>query len=329
MQKRKLGSEGLEVSAIGLGLMGMSQSYGQASERDDAESIKVIHAALDQGVNFLDTAEVYGPYTNEKLLGQALKGRRRDEVVVATKFGFRITDKPPHDTDSRPEHLKKVIDQSLTRLGLDYVDLWYQHRVDPNVPIEEVVGAMGEVVDAGKVRFLGLSEAGPETLKRAQRTRKISALQSEYSLWERGLEERIIPVLRELDIGLVAFCPLGRGFLTGEIKSFDQIPEGDYRRIDPRYQGENFQRNLDLVSIVESVAAHHNARPAPIALAWVLAQGDDIIPIPGTKRLKCLNENAQSVKVSLTESELKQLSAIAEKTSGPRYSPEQMAKVER
>ncbi len=329
MQKRKLGSEGLEVSAMGLGLMGMSQSYGQASERDDAESIKVIHAALDQGVNFLDTAEVYGPYTNEKLLGQALKGRRRDEVVVATKFGFLITDKPPHDTDSRPEHLKKVIDESLTRLGLDYVDLWYQHRVDPNVPIEEVVGAMGEVVDAGKVRFLGLSEAGPDTLKRAHKTRKISALQSEYSLWERGLEERIIPLLRELGIGLVAFCPLGRGFLTGEIKSFDQIPEGDYRRIDPRYQGENFQRNLDLVSIVESVAAQHNARPAQIALAWVLAQGDDVIPIPGTKRLKYLNENAQSVKVSLTENELKQLSAIAEKTSGPRYSPEQMAKVER
>lgn len=329
MQKRKLGTEGLEVGAIGLGLMGMSQSYGDASERNDAESIKVIHAALDQGVDFLDTAEVYGPYTNEKLLGQALKGRRRDEVVVATKFGFRITDKPPHDTDSRPQHLKKVIDESLSRLGLDHIDLWYQHRVDPKVPIEEVVGAMGEVVDSGKVRFLGLSEAGPDTLRRAHKVRKISALQSEYSLWETGLEERIIPTLRELGIGLVAFCPLGRGFLTGEIKSPEQIPEGDYRRIDPRYQGENFQRNLELVCVVEQVGAGHNARPSQIALAWVLSQGDDIVPIPGTKRLQYLNENAQAVNVSLSAAEREQLSCLAEKTAGPRYSPEQMAKVER
>ena len=287
LTKRKLGQQGLEVSALGLGCMGMSQSYGVP---DDAESVATIHRAIELGVTLFDTAEVYGPYTNEELLGRALKGRR-SQLVIATKFGFRIEDGQIVGVNSRPEHVRKVAESSLRRLGTDYIDLFYQHRVDPDVPIEETVGAMSDLVQEGKVRFLGLSEAGEENIRRAHAVHPISALQSEYSLWERNLEPRIIPLLRELGIGLVPFSPLGRGFLTGQAKRAEEYAEGDFRRGDPRFQGENFDANMRAAAVVKDLAVQKNATAGQVALAWLLSKGEDIVPIPGTKRRKYLEEN--------------------------------------
>jgi aryl-alcohol dehydrogenase-like predicted oxidoreductase len=328
MEKRKLGMEGLEVSCIGLGCMGMSQSYGKPEERNEKESIKVIHRALELGVNFFDTAEVYGPYINEELVGKALKGKR-DQAIIATKFGWEITDERPYKPNSHPDKIKKVCDESLKRLGTDYIDLYYQHRVDPGIPIEEVVGALGELVDQGKVRYLGLSEAGPETIRRAHNTRKISALQSEYSLWERGIEEKIIPILEELQIGLVPYSPVGRGFLTGQITSFEDIPSDDFRRGDPRYQGENFNKNMQLVEIVKKIAKKHDATPAQIAITWTLHKGKTFAPIPGTKRLQYLEENSTAYKIHLSAEDMQELDSLEQKKSGERYQPAQMALVQR
>jgi aryl-alcohol dehydrogenase-like predicted oxidoreductase len=333
MQKRKLGKSNLEVSALGLGLMGMSQSYGSPEERDERESIATIHRALELGVTFLDTAEVYGPYTNEELLARALKelGGARDRVVIATKFGFRIENGSIAGLDSRPAHIREVVEGSLRRLATDRIDLLYQHRVDPAVPIEDVVGTMADLVREGKVRFLGLSEAGAQTIRRAHAVHPISALQSEYSLWERNLEPGIIPLLRELGIGLVPFAPLGRGFLTGNVKRAEAYPEGDYRRIDPRYQGANFDANMRAASAVRDLAARKGATPAQIALAWLLHKGPDIVPIPGTKRRKYLEENVGAADVRLTEGEMAALDAALapEKVAGPRYGEQQMAQVDR
>jgi aryl-alcohol dehydrogenase-like predicted oxidoreductase len=328
MQKRKLGTEGLEVSSIGLGCMGMSQSYGKTEERDDNESIKVILRAIELGVNFLDTAEVYGPFNNEELLGRAIKGKR-ERVIIATKFGWEIKGQWPYERNSSPKKIKEDCDASLKRLGIDTIDLFYQHRVDPKVPIEDVVGAMSELADEGKIRFLGLSEAGPDTIRRAHKVRKISALQSEYSLWERGLEEQIIPLLKELDIGLVPFAPLGRGFLSGRIKKYEDIPEGDFRRNDPRYQPDNLKKNLQIVEAVKMIAAKHDATPAQIALAWVLHQGDDIVPIPGTKHVKYLEENVAASQINLGKDDLAVLDKLAQKKLGQRYEPRQMVWVDR
>jgi aryl-alcohol dehydrogenase-like predicted oxidoreductase len=332
LPQRKLGSQGLSVSALGLGCMGMSQSYGTDEERDERESIATIHRALELGCNFLDTAEVYGPFANEELVGRAIKGRRRG-VVLATKFGFRIdiNQGSPNGVDSRPAHIREVVDASLRRLDTDYIDLLYQHRVDPAVPIEDVVGAMGDLVQQGKVRYLGLSEAGEATIRRAHAVHPISALQSEYSLWERNLEPRIIPLLRELGIGLVPFSPLGRGFLTGTAKRAEEYPENDYRRGDPRYQGENFDANMRAASAVQELARRKDARPGQIALAWLLHKGDDIVPIPGTKRRKYLEENIASVAISLSPQEMAELDrALApEKVAGPRYNERMMATVDR
>ncbi len=325
MEYRELGKAGLKVSSIGLGCMSMTWAYGSP---DEEEGIKTIHRALDIGVNFLDTAEVYGPYTNEVLVGRALKGKR-DKAIVATKFGFRIENGVTRGPNSHPKRVKEVADESLKRLGIDYIDLYYQHRVDPKIPIEETVGAMSELVEAGKIRYLGLSEAGPETLRRACKEHQISALQSEYSLWERGLEERIISCARELGIGLVAYSPVGRGFLTGQIKSFDDIAEDDYRRSDPRYQGANFAKNLDLVEQVKKVADKYGATPAQIALAWILMQGDDIVPIPGTKRVKYLEENSKAFAIKLDQEDMESLERLAQKTSGDRYEASRMALIER
>jgi aryl-alcohol dehydrogenase-like predicted oxidoreductase len=326
MERRKLGREGLEVSCIGLGCMSMTGTYG--SSPDEQEALRTLRRSLEVGIDFLDTAEVYGPYKNEELLSRFLKDHR-DKVVIATKFGFNIENGKMIGVNGHPKNVKVAVEGSLKRLGIDVIDLYYQHRVDPKVPIEETVGAMGELVSAGKVRYLGLSEAGPETLKRAHQTHKISALQSEYSLWERGVEEKILPRLRELSIGFVPFSPVGRGFLTGQIKSFDDLGQDDFRRTDPRYQGENFQKNLKLVEVVKEIAARHNATPAQIALAWTLHQGSDIVPIPGTKRVKYLEENAAAWKVKLGKDDLGELNSLAEKTSGERYNAENMARVER
>jgi aryl-alcohol dehydrogenase-like predicted oxidoreductase len=333
LDTRTLGTQGLAVSAIGLGLMGMSQAYGTAEERDERESIATIHRAIELGCTFLDTAEVYGPYVNEELLARALRELPggRDRVVIATKFGFRIENGAMTGLDSRPEHVREAVEGSLRRLQTDRIDLLYQHRVDPTVPIEDVVGAMAELVREGKVRFLGLSEAGEQTIRRAHAVHPISALQSEYSLWERNLEPRIIPLLRELGIGLVPFAPLGRGFLTGSVKRAEEYPEGDFRRGDPRYQGENFDANVRAASAVRELAAGKGVAPGQIALAWLLHKGPDIVPIPGTKRRAYLEENVAAADVSLSAGEMAALDdALApEKVSGPRYNPRQMSTVDR
>ena|SRR5687767_12208197 len=330
---RTLGTQGLTVSAIGLGLMGMSQSYGAPEERDERESIATIHRAIELGCTFLDTAEVYGPYTNEELLARALRQLRsgRDRVNIATKFGFKIENGASAGVDSRPEHVREAVEGSLRRLQTDRIDLLYQHRVDPTVPIEDVIGAMGALVREGKVRFLGLSEAGEQTIRRAHAVHPISALQSEYSLWERNLEPRIIPLLRELGIGLVPFAPLGRGFLTGQVKRADEYAEGDFRRNDPRYQGTNFDDNVRAAAAVRELAAHKGVTPGQVALAWLLHRGDDIVPIPGTKRRKYLEENVAAADVRLTPDELATLDAALapENVAGPRYAPKLMAQVDR
>lgn len=327
MQKRKLGNQGLDVSALGLGCMGMSWAYGQS---DEAESIATIHRAIELGVNFFDTAEVYGPYENEKLLGRALAGKR-DGVVIATKFGFRIADAQIAGLDSRPENIRAVCEASLRRLGVETIDLFYQHRVDNTVPVEETAGAMAELVAEGKVRYLGLSEASADTIRRAHAVHPISALQSEYSLWERNIEATALPVCRELGIGLVPYCPLGRGFLTGEAKRAEDYPENDYRRGDPRLQGENFDSNMKLVEAVRALASAKAATPAQVALAWLLAQGPDIVPIPGTKRRRYLEENAAATDLQLSAAELRQLEAAAPRgqTAGPRYGERMMALLDR
>jgi len=327
---RNLGREGLAVSELGLGCMGMSQSYGSAAERDEAESIATLHRALELGVTFLDTAEVYGPFANEELLGRALVGKRH-RVILATKFGFKIRRGRIVGVDSRPTHIQRAVEGSLRRLGTDHIDLLYQHRVDPKVPIEEVVGAMAELVRTGKVRFLGLSEAGEATIRRAYAVHPISALQSEYSLWERNLEPRIIPLLRELGIGLVPFAPLGRGFLTGTAKRAEEYPEGDFRRGDPRYQGAHFDANLAAAAAVRELARRKGATAGQVALAWLLHKGDDIVPIPGTKRRSYLEENVGAAAVSLDVAEMSVLDAALspEKVSGPRYSEKLMAQIDR
>lgn len=328
MNTRNLGTGGLRVSEIGLGCMSMSGMYGAASDRDETESITVIHHALEIGINFLDTAEVYGPFRNEELVGKALKGRR-EQAVVATKFGFQIENGQTTGVNGSPENVRRACDSCLQRLGIDHIDLFYQHRRDRSVPLEETVGAMAKLVEDGKVKYLGLSEVGSETLRRAHAVHPIAALQSEYSLWERGLEEDILPTLRELGIGLVPFSPLGRGFLTGQITSPESFAADDYRRNDPRFQGENFAKNLELVDLVKQVAAQKDAASSQIALAWLLAQGTDIVPIPGTKRLKYLEENAGAAAIMLTPEELSRLSEVAARTSGPRYGERGMSMVER
>jgi aryl-alcohol dehydrogenase-like predicted oxidoreductase len=331
---RKLGTQGLEVSSIGLGLMGMSQSYGTAEERDERESIATIHRAIELGCTFLDTAEVYGPYANEELLGRALKQLKngRDRVTIATKFGFNFVNGASSGVNSQPAHIRAAVEGSLRRLQTDRIDLLYQHRVDPNVPMEDVVGTMADLVRAGKVRYLGLSEAGEKNIRRAHAVHPISARQSEYSLWERNLEPRIIPLLRELGIGLVPFSPLGRGFLTGTAKRAEEYSEGDFRRTnDPRYQGENFDANMRAASAVHDLAARKQVTAGQIALAWLLHKGPDIVPIPGTKRRTYLEENVAAADVRLTSAEMAALdTALApEKVVGNRYSPQVAAMIDR
>ena len=329
LPKRKLGTGGLEVSALGLGCMGMSQSYGVP---DDTESIATIHRALDLGLNFFDTAEVYGPFINEELLGRALvQGNRRPQAVIATKFGFHIENGKINGTDSHPAHIREVVEASLRRLQTDYIDLLYQHRVDPQVPIEEVAGAVGELVRAGKVRYFGLSEAGVKTIRRAHATHPVAALQSEYSLWERNLEPEIIPTLRELGIGLVPFSPLGRGFLTGACKRAEDYPEGDYRRNDPRFQGANYEANVRAASLIHAIASAKGATAGQVALAWLLAKGNDIVPIPGTKRRSYLEENIGAAVLEFSNEEMGQLDrALAPgEVAGPRYNERMMSMVDR
>jgi aryl-alcohol dehydrogenase-like predicted oxidoreductase len=327
LAKRRLGTQGLEVSALGLGCMGMSQSYGPA---DEGESIATIHRALELGLDFFDTAEVYGPFINEELLGRALKGRRQ-HAVIATKFGFKIEDGKITGVDSRPDHIGEVADASLRRLQTDTIDLFYQHRVDPSIPIEEVAGAVADLVRAGKVRYFGLSEAGEKTIRRAHAVHPVSALQSEYSLWERNLEPQIIPLLRELGIGLVPFSPLGRGFLTGTAQRAEEYPEGDYRRGDPRFQGENYDANMRAATVVQDMAKSRNVKPGQIALAWLLQKGEDVVPIPGTKRRSYLEENVAAAELAISAEERLRLDAALapEAVSGLRYNERMMALVER
>lgn len=313
---RKLGAQGLTVSAIGLGCMGMSQSYGPANERD---CTAILHRAIAEGCTFFDTAEVYGPYNNEELLGRAFKGRRH-EVTLATKFGFRIESGKITGTDSRPDHIRAAVDASLRRLQTDHIDLLYQHRVDRAIPIEDVADAVAGLVQAGKVRFFGLSEAGPRTIRRAHKVHPVSALQSEYSLWERNLEAEIVPLLKELGIGLVPFSPLGRGFLTGAVRAED-LPEDDYRKQDPRFQGENFDRNMMAAGTVRDLATANGVKPGQLALAWLLAKGDFIVPIPGTKRQDYLVENLAAAAVQLSADDMLALDAALPPGSiaGQRY----------
>jgi aryl-alcohol dehydrogenase-like predicted oxidoreductase len=328
MEKRKLGRAELEVSALGLGCMGMSEFY---AGREEGESISTIQRALDLGVNFLDTADMYGPHTNEVLVGRAIKGRR-DEVVLATKFGnVRGADGSFLGVNGRPEYVREACEASLVRLGVETIDLYYQHRVDPRTPIEDTVGEMGRLVEEGKVRYLGLSEAAIETIRRAHAVHPITALQTEYSLWSRDPEDGLLDVCRELGIGFVPYSPLGRGFLTGQIKSFDDLAADDYRRNAPRFQGENFRKNLELVKRIEEMAAEKNCAPAQLALAWVLAQGSDIVPIPGTKRRRYLEENVAALEVRLTPEDLARIDEIAPKgvAAGTRYPEAGMAAVNR
>jgi aryl-alcohol dehydrogenase-like predicted oxidoreductase len=333
MELRAVGSQGLKVSAQGLGCMGMSDFYGK---RDEAESIATIHHALELGVNFLDTSDMYGPFTNEELVGKAIKGRR-NQVVVATKFGI-MRAQPSKDgwapitgISGRPEYVRSCCDASLKRLGTDHIDLYYQHRVDAEVPIEDTVGAMSDLVSAGKVRFLGLSEASPTTIRRAHAIHPITALQSEYSLWTRDPEDEVLPALRELGIGFVAYSPLGRGFLTGRLKSPDDFAPDDYRRNSPRFQGENFVKNVELVSRITALAAKKGITAGQLALAWVMAQGNDIVPIPGTKRRKYLEENIAAAKVTISASELAEIAEALPKgaASGERYPAAMMGLINR
>lgn len=328
--KRRLGSDRLEVSLLGLGCMGMSEFYSPG-ETDMQESIRVIHRYLDSGGTFLDTADMYGSGHNEELVGRAIAGRRQ-AVVVATKFGsVRGPNGEFLGVRGDAAYVRECCEHSLRRLKIDTIDLYYQHRVDPNVPIEETVGAMGELVRAGKVRHLGLSEAAPETIRRAAKIHPITALQTEYSLWSRDVESEVLPTVRELGIGFVAYSPLGRGFLTGRFKTLDDLPADDYRRNSPRFQGENFQKNLDLVAKIEALAREKHCTPSQLALAWVLAQGDDIVPIPGTKQIKYLSENLGATRVSLTPEDLRQIDAIlpAGAAAGDRYHPQGMTAVNR
>jgi aryl-alcohol dehydrogenase-like predicted oxidoreductase len=333
MKKRKLGSQGFEVAAIGLGCMGMSEFY---AGRDDAESEATIHRALDRGVTLLDTADMYGPYINEELVGRSIrswKGGKREDVKIASKFGIIRDPKNPavRGVNGRPEYVKQSCDGSLKRLGVETIDLYYQHRVDPNTPIEETVGAMADLVKAGKIRYIGLSEAGADTIRRANKVHPITAVQTEYSLWTRDPEDEILRTIRELGIGFVAYSPLGRGFLTGRFKSVNDFPADDYRRHSPRFQGENFQRNLDLVSKIESLAKQKGVTASQLALAWVLAQGDDIVPIPGTKRRTYLDENLAAAEIQFSEKELREIEAIAPKgvAAGERYPEHMMSSVNR